>query len=621
MSDGADGEGDSLTVACVDPDGRLDPVITALRGAESIDVRVHEEAATVGAGVDCCILLHAPKTETRPAVDGFEQLDALLDRLPACRVAVYGHDIGSMSTTTRLFTHRVLAHGGETAMTMDPKRTELIVRRVRQAAGSERHAESDATLLHSLLESYPHQIFIKDDVGRFVDTSRVTASEYEFERAEMVGLTDYELMPHGLADDLYEEEQRIMASGDPMLNKVEHYVDAEGRSRWVNTTKAPRYDRSGTPIGTVGGTRDVTEEKRQEHMVRAVHEASRDLVRAGDRTEIGEVTVAIAKDIPALPRVQVALVDESTGDLAPVDTEGGSVYDRYAAWYARAYERGESLFVVEDGAAAVAEWDVASNPVAALLPVGDHGVFGITTGDETVDEFTVDLANILAANVEAALDRAERERELEHQNERLEEFASIVSHDLRNPLSVADAYVELARDDPQDAYLEKIGDALERMEQLTDELLTLAKRGQTVGETTAVDVADAVADARRSISDDRLTVETEAVGTIEADHSRLVELLENLFRNAVEHGAGEDDHVTVTVGRLADGFYVADDGPGIPESERENVFDMGYTDSADGTGYGLYIVQTIAQAHGWEVAAGESEDGGARFEVTGAAVR
>jgi signal transduction histidine kinase len=75
--------------------------------------------------------------------------------------------------------------------------------------------------------------------------------------------------------------------------------------------------------------------------------------------------------------------------------------------------------------------------------------------------------------------------------------------------------------------------------------------------------------------------------------------------------------VTVTIDCLDGGFYVADDGPGIPADDRESVFDVGYSTVDDGTGFGLRIVEQVAEAHEWNVTAAESEDGGARFEVTG----
>ena len=75
--------------------------------------------------------------------------------------------------------------------------------------------------------------------------------------------------------------------------------------------------------------------------------------------------------------------------------------------------------------------------------------------------------------------------------------------------------------------------------------------------------------------------------------------------------------MTVTVGELADGFYVADDGPGIPEADRGDVFDAGYSTAVEGTGFGLSIVKQVADAHGWTVSVGSGAEGGARFEFTG----
>jgi len=74
--------------------------------------------------------------------------------------------------------------------------------------------------------------------------------------------------------------------------------------------------------------------------------------------------------------------------------------------------------------------------------------------------------------------------------------------------------------------------------------------------------------------------------------------------------------VTIRAGVLDDaGFYVADDGAGIPEADRDSVMESGYTTNEDGTGFGLTIVADIVEAHGWEVSITESRGGGARFDV------
>jgi len=231
-------------------------------------------------------------------------------------------------------------------------------------------------------------------------------------------------------------------------------------------------------------------------------------------------------------------------------------------------------------------------------------------------------------------ERKERERELERQTERLEEFASVVAHDLRNPLTVAIGHTDVLQEEYDDEFLGRVADAHERMERLIDDLLALAREGRLVDETEPVAVGAVARDAWATAATDgaELVVDTET--TVDADGDRLRTLFENLFRNAVEHGstggqnqtsAGDAiDHggpgVTVTVGEIDGGergFFVADDGPGIPVEDRETVFERGYSTDAAGTGFGLAIVREIADAHGWAIRATESADGGARFEITG----
>ncbi|QCC47389.1 histidine kinase N-terminal 7TM domain-containing protein [Halobellus limi] len=211
-------------------------------------------------------------------------------------------------------------------------------------------------------------------------------------------------------------------------------------------------------------------------------------------------------------------------------------------------------------------------------------------------------------------ERRRREWELERQNERLEEFASVVSHDLRNPLNVAEGRVDLAREDCDSEHLDAALQAHDRMETLIDDLLALARSGDSTNDVRPVDLGDLVDRCWLHTRAEEATLRVETDRTVPADRNRLQQLFENLFRNAVEHGGAD---VTVTVGDLPDGFYVADDGPGIPEGERERVFDGGYSLSDGGTGLGLNIVSQIVATHGWDVDVTDSDDGGARFEITG----
>ncbi|MEZ3170117.1 PAS domain S-box protein [Halorubrum sp. RMP-47] len=206
----------------------------------------------------------------------------------------------------------------------------------------------------------------------------------------------------------------------------------------------------------------------------------------------------------------------------------------------------------------------------------------------------------------------ERETELERQNDRLEEFASVVSHDLRNPLNVAQGRLELSMEECDSKHLSRVEDALERSQTLIDDLLTLARDGREVSNIEAVNLEILADSCWHNVATGEATVRVETDRTIRADRSRLQRLLGNLYRNAVDHGGND---VAVTVGDLADGFYIEDDGPGIPADEQDDVLKSGYSTTEEGTGFGLNIVQRIVESHGWEMRIAESSTGGARFEI------
>jgi len=252
----------------------------------------------------------------------------------------------------------------------------------------------------------------------------------------------------------------------------------------------------------------------------------------------------------------------------------------------------------------------------------------------------------------------ETQAALTKKTRRLDEFASIVSHDLRNPLNVAQGYVERSRETGDVSDLETVTEAHQRMDAILADMLALAQNGQRAVSQSAVELDTAAEQAWAMVptGDATLTV-TDGV-TIRADPGRLKTLFENLFRNSVEHSSTDNrtesgdsvEHgstnsrartgnsaesgsmdgrsaagqsptdgapapVDVTVGRLDDGsgFFVEDTGPGIPPEYRERVFEAAFT-TGDGSGLGLAIVRAAADAHGWSHSLTESETGGARFE-------
>lgn len=246
-----------------------------------------------------------------------------------------------------------------------------------------------------------------------------------------------------------------------------------------------------------------------------------------------------------------------------------------------------------------------------------YGTFCFYDTDPKAGQFSEweeTLVDIMSRWVSYELQRQQTNKELARQNEQLEKFASIVSHDLRNPLNVLAGSLELAADADEPDAIDRCYRAIDRMETIIDDLMTLARAGAAIDELEPVSLPSIVEGCWDTVSTGDATLAVKTDETIVADESRLRQLFENLFRNAVEHGGSG---VSVVVESIPHGFAIADDGPGIPADECEAVFESGFTTTADGTGFGLAIVREIVEAHGWDIRVTESADGGARFEIMG----
>ncbi|UPV72885.1 MEDS domain-containing protein [Halorussus limi] len=230
------------------------------------------------------------------------------------------------------------------------------------------------------------------------------------------------------------------------------------------------------------------------------------------------------------------------------------------------------------------------------------------------------------------LERTHREEELERKNGRLENFASMLAHELRNPTMIGQIYSQQLPDESDSEAVEYVTEAFDRIEDMVDVMLVLTRGREAVGERAPVDLSAVAERAWADVDAPDAELDSEIGDVIEADETYVEHLFRNLLENAVEHGGAD---VTVTVGHLPDdsaseasgastdesvgGFYVADDGEGIPAEDRDAVFEEGFTTSADsgGSGIGLAFVRKLAAVYGWEYAVTESEAGGARFEFTG----
>lgn len=212
-------------------------------------------------------------------------------------------------------------------------------------------------------------------------------------------------------------------------------------------------------------------------------------------------------------------------------------------------------------------------------------------------------------------EQKERERRLQRQNERFDELASAISHDLQTPLATASGRAELAIKTGDTEQIEQALDAIERADELRESLVEVLRTGEVVNEMESVSIEPLADDAWNTVSaTDDVSLEVCDDFVVDADPDALQRLFENLFSNAVNH---TDGAVTVRVGRTDDGFFIDDDGHGVPENVRDKVFKPGYSIDSSGDGVGLASVKQITMSHGWDINVTESDEGGARFEISG----
>lgn len=322
------------------------------------------------------------------------------------------------------------------------------------------------------------------------------------------------------------------------------------------------------------------------------------------------------------------MVRSSSG---PGTSEGSQSYPLGLGIPGRAYETGTAC-VIDDLAdtRSTAPAGAGSSPPAmefrslCCVPVGSWGLLlAKSYRPGAFSDRDVGSIEPLVEFVRGALERASASRAAVSDGGRrdardpttdLEEIADILSHDLSNPLNVAQGNLELARESGGDQYVERAAAAINRVEELVAEVVILARTGTLVQHMEPVELRERSDVAWQNVQTEDATLCVLDSVTFRASKRGVCHLLENLIENAIFH-AGAD--VTIRIGVLEDGFFVEDDGPGIPESHRDRLFDRGYAIESGRSGLGLHIVNRIVEAHDWAISVGTASAGGARFEITG----
>ncbi|WP_237561258.1 PAS domain-containing protein [Halostella pelagica] len=496
-----------------------------------------------------------------------------------------------------------------------------IARNVTEQVKRERDLETTNQRLESLIEATPLTVMEIDSNGDVIRWNDEAENMFGWSREEVLGEFN-PIVPDEQQAEFASLRERAL-SGERIRAREIQQETKDGAVLDLLLSVAPITGPDGDTTSILAVLEDITKQKQLEARLRSLQQTAQQLSGAESSEEIGSIAVDAAVEILGLDITGIWEYNEREDALVPI-TESPAARELFGdsprftygdgiAW--DAFESGETQVyddVRTEGEPHNPNTEIRSEILVAL---GDYGL--ISTGavsPQVFSETDVDLFRILGATVEGALARAKREAELHRQNERLDQFASVVAHDLRNPLSVAMGFLELAKETGNADHFEEAASAHDRIEQLIEDLLTLARGETTIEDAEEVNLDSIITEAWGYVDTDEATLTvTDEVPTVTGDAGRLTQLFENLFRNAVEHGGSD---VTVTVGRLADdnGFYFEDDGSGIPSERRDKVFKHGVTSSEGGTGFGLSIVADIAKAHGWAVSVTDGTDGGARFE-------
>ncbi|WP_233553801.1 PAS domain-containing protein [Halococcus sp. IIIV-5B] len=489
----------------------------------------------------------------------------------------------------------------------------------------QRNLREEEAFTESILDAIPDILYAFDREGTLLRWNEQLSVVTGYSDAEITEMKPLDFIADKDAEELQKASTAVFADGSVTTHQVS-FVTKSDRHIQMELTAAPITDESGSVIGLTGTGRTIADRHEHEKYRRQLYETAADTDLTIDETI--ERMLGLGCEYLGLESGFLTNVENGTQRIVKASSphealQPGKECPLSESYCRKTLEMDELLTVAHaeasgwSGDPAYDRFGPEAYAGAKLTVDGDrYGTVCFADRSPRQDEFTAIeqlFIELVARGVESALERHKHDIELEQQNERLQKFAGVLSHDLRNPLAVANGFLELARETGEDEYFNRIGTAHDRIDAIIEDVLTLARHGETIGEMRSIDLKTLVTEAWENVeSKDAELVMCGNLGGVDADKSRLKQLFENLYRNAIEH-AGE--YTTVRVGRFPAGFYVEDDGPGVPESDRDSIFDSAYTTSDEGTGLGLSIVETIATAHGWKIRVVEGTDGGARFEV------
>ncbi|MFC7056920.1 PAS domain-containing protein [Halovenus salina] len=430
-------------------------------------------------------------------------------------------DLRVFHNETRKWLHtQVLSHGNGGL--------ELYLLDVTEFQNAGGRIEGTGARFEETLDRITDAFFALDTEERFVFLNSQAEFLLDVDAKDVTGIRFWDAFPAAVSTEFYQEFNRAIETQEP-TSFEEFYRPLD---RWLEVNAYPSSE------GLSVFLRDITEQVTLQENLEQLHDVTRELVVAESDREIAEQTVTATEEILDFPMVAVWRYEKSTDTLDPlawsdkIDDRADEMepLGRDSEFIWEVYESGEMRnmgFIPATTATSHHPGKVTSE---LLVCAGEYGVLGAYSDErDAFEETDIRLFKILSSTVESAFSRAERERQLARQNERLNDFASIVSHDLRNPLNVASSHLELARlSEDSTENLDKIEQSLFRMESLIEDILARA-RGDEEIEKEQLSLTQSAQQAWQNVDTETATLKLDGDAHFTADQDRIQQLFENLF--------------------------------------------------------------------------------------------
>jgi len=453
-------------------------------------------------------------------------------------------------------------------------------------------------LLQTLMDSMPDSIYFKDGKNRFIRVNKAKAERSGTAPEKMIGKTDFDFFSKERAEKSFADDNWVMKSGKPFINRIEEITLSNGRKRWVSATKLPRYDEEDKVIGTVGISRDITEQKRAEEILREAKDYTDNIIKS-----MADASIVVDPDgkIQAINRATEELLGYKKDELI-----GKSV-----ATILEEEEEEEEVFkgtrlkkLIEEGV--VRHYDMNyRTKKGEVIPVSfsgsamrDHegkliGIVGIARDTREIKHLQDEL--IRSAKMAA-----------------IGELASGIAHEIRNPLAIMAASAQylqekLVSSDPKKEFIEVIDKSVKTIDTIVKRMLDLARPARL--EFQSININRLLDETRRLIrgkaSKQRVKIVRQyhrRLPMITVDERRLGEVFLNLMMNALQ-AMPEGGYLRVSTDFHQEENVISiqfrDNGEGIPADYQKQIFDPFFTTRKKGVGLGLSVSQrTINDHHG-----------------------